>query len=189
MVCEECGTAVAAGVNYCTRCGVWVRSVGAPPVYAAPPVAIYGNPYLPRPRVQRHLQTLGILWLVFAAYRALAVLIAICFFKAVTYKSLGGGWPFAHDWADGWSQRGLQSQGWIAALLPVVAAVTIIATLLALFVGFSLLKRKPWGRTLAIVAAVLVLLRPLMGTALGIYTLWVLSPRESGAEYEAIAER
>jgi hypothetical protein len=41
---------------------------------------------------------------------------------------------------------------------------------------------------LAIVVAILTLLKFPFGTALGIYTLWVLAPSMSGAEYEAIAE-
>jgi hypothetical protein len=52
-----------------------------------------------------------------------------------------------------------------------------------------LLTRRPWGRTLALVVGILTLLKPLLGTALGIYTLWVLAPTVSGAEYDAIADR
>ena len=59
---------------------------------------------------------------------------------------------------------------------------------LAFFVGFSLLRRRPWGRTLGIVVAILSLLKFPIGTALGIYTLWVLVPAESAAEYDAIAD-
>ena len=36
---------------------------------------------------------------------------------------------------------------------------------------------------------ILTLLKPLLGTALGIYTLWVLAPSASGAEYKAIEDR
>lgn len=42
-------------------------------------------------------------------------------------------------------------------------------------------------RVLAIVAAILSLIRPITGTALGIYTLWVLASSASRVEYEAIA--
>jgi hypothetical protein len=41
---------------------------------------------------------------------------------------------------------------------------------------------------LAIVAGVLVLFKPVLGTALGIYTLWVLAPSVSAMEYDAIAD-
>ncbi len=59
---------------------------------------------------------------------------------------------------------------------------------LPLLVGWSLLTRRTWGRVLAIVAAVLVLFKFPFGTALGVYTLWVLAPAVSGLEYDSIAE-
>ncbi len=74
-------------------------------------------------------------------------------------------------------------------MVPMVAVMTVIGAGLALLVGFSLLNRKPWGRTLAIVVGILALFKFPMGTALGIFTLWVLAPTESGMEYEAIADR
>jgi hypothetical protein len=70
----------------------------------------------------------------------------------------------------------------------MVLVMTIGGAALAFLTGFALLNRKPWGRTLAIVAAVLSLIKIPIGTALGIYTLWVLIPGQSGAEYEALAD-
>jgi ABC-type glycerol-3-phosphate transport system permease component len=70
----------------------------------------------------------------------------------------------------------------------VVAVVTVLSVALSAFTGWSLLKRKPWGRTLSIVAAILALLKFPFGTALGIYTLWVMVPAEAAMEWEAIAE-
>ena len=99
-------------------------------------------------------------------------------------RSFGSdGWPFGNEVFFG------QSHTWMSALIPLIAIHAVIVVALAFFVGFSLLSRKPWGRTLAIVAAILALLKPVLGTALGIYTLWVLAPNVSGVEYEAIAER
>jgi hypothetical protein len=63
-----------------------------------------------------------------------------------------------------------------------------VTAFLAFLVGFSLLRRKPWGRVLGIVVAILSLLKFPVGTALGIYTLWVLVPAESAMEYDAIAD-
>jgi hypothetical protein len=141
------------------------------------------------PRVQSHLQTLGILWCVFAAYRAIAALIGVFAVKLISHGRFGGGrWPFGHDFYDGWGQGMGHGMGWMSALIPVIVAVTALTVGLAVFVGYSLLTRQPWGRTLAIVAAVLALFKIPFGTALGIYTLWVLAPAQSGAEYDAIAE-
>jgi len=77
----------------------------------------------------------------------------------------------------------------MSSLIPFVAVYTVVVAALALFVGYSLLTRRPWGRTLGIVVGILTLLKPILGTALGIYTLWVLAPATSGMEYDSIADR
>ena len=78
----------------------------------------------------------------------------------------------------------------VGNLWPMVAVTTVICmAALAILAGYGLLQRRPWGRTLAIVAAILALVKIPFGTALGIYTLWVLAPSTSGMEYDAIADR
>jgi hypothetical protein len=176
MVCPNCATPVPPGVRFCARCGAHLA-------YAAPPVpGGYSNPaVVARPRVARNLQTAGILWCAYGAYRVIGGLVGILVLRVLTLRNFGNpGWPFFH---------GGPAPGWMIALAPVLFVVTLIATILAFFVGFSLLQRKPWGRTLAIVAAILVLFKPLLGTALGIYTLWLLAPEASGVEYDALADR
>jgi hypothetical protein len=64
------------------------------------------------------------------------------------------------------------------AVLPLVGST--VGGLLALLsvpglaAGYGLLTRQPWARVLAIVVAVLGLLNFPVGTAIGIYALWVL---------------
>ena len=70
----------------------------------------------------------------------------------------------------------------------VVVLFTSVGALLALAAGVSLLMHKSWGRILAIVIGILALITIPFGTALVIYTLWVLAPSTSGAEYDAIAD-
>ncbi|HEY2039072.1 MAG TPA: hypothetical protein VGG95_05370 [Edaphobacter sp.] len=72
--------------------------------------------------------------------------------------------------------------------MPVLVTMTVLMAVLAFVAGFSLLNRKSWGRVLAIVLAVLALLKFPFGTALGIYTLWVLAPATSAMEYDSMAE-
>jgi len=178
MVCHACGAPVAEGVHFCTKCGAQV--VAAQPMYAAyppPAVPIFIN------RVQRHLQTLGILWCVFAAYRIVGGLIGMFALKVFTVRGFGGDWPFNDH-----SHGGFGPQ-WMGALLPVIAVYTVVMAALAVFVGYSLLTRRPWGRTLGVIVGILTLFKPLLGTALGIYTLWVLAPGASGLEYDAISDR
>ncbi len=172
MFCQSCGSPVEAA--FCSKCGAPAHT--SPVGYGAPPSRMYDA------RVQRHVQTLGILWCVYGAYRAAAGVFASLFLMGMSVPGFFAGW---------WMVRGIPFMpfmpimGGIAAL---VAAITLIGSVLAFAPAFALLNRKPWGRPLAIVVAVLPLLRPLLGSALGIYTLWVLVSAASGAEYDAIAD-
>jgi hypothetical protein len=181
MVCQACGNPIAAGVHFCPRCGAQV--VAAAPVPPPNPPA-YAPAYAMRPpRVQRHLQTLGILWCVFGAYRILSGLIGIFVMGVMTFRNFGD-----PGWGWGWGGH-FHGAPWMAFLFPIIAVVSVVTAFLAFLVGFGLLRRTEWGRMLGIVVAILALLKFPVGTALGIYTLWVLVPAESGMEYEAIADR
>jgi hypothetical protein len=178
MVCQACGIQIGEGVHFCPKCGVQVTA--AQPIYRAypPPVPMY------IPRVQRNLQTLGILWCVLGVYRVVTGLVGMIFLRAFTTHNFGDdAWIFGGRW------HGPFPPMWFAGLWPIVAVATIFTAALALIAGYGLLQRRPWGRVLAIVAAILALLKFPFGTALGIYTLWVLAPGSSGLEYDAIADR
>jgi hypothetical protein len=136
------------------------------------------------PRVQRHLQTLGILWCVLGVYRVVTGLIGIIFLRAFTTHNFGD-----DAWMFGGRFHGHFPPMWFGGLWPLIAVATVFTAALALVAGYGLLNRRPWGRTMAIIAAILALLKFPIGTALGIYTLWVLAPGASGLEYDAIADR
>jgi hypothetical protein len=53
--------------------------------------------------------------------------------------------------------------------------------------GWGLLSHTPWARMLAIVLGCISLIHFPFGTALGIYTLWVLIPEGAEAEYQLLA--
>ena len=55
-----------------------------------------------------------------------------------------------------------------------VGGVMLVLTLPGLLAGYGLLKRRSWGRLLALIVGVLNLMNFPLGTALGVYTLWVL---------------
>ena len=67
-------------------------------------------------------------------------------------------------------------------LLPLVSGAAGIAA------GWGLLQRQPWARILAIVLGCTSLFDMPFGTALGIYTLWVLLQAKSEEEYHEIAK-
>ena len=78
---------------------------------------------------------------------------------------------------------------WFRALIPFAAAIAVGWAVLSVIVGYGLMKRKFWARVLAIVAGILALINIPFGTALGVYTLWVLASGVAGMEYESIADR
>jgi hypothetical protein len=146
MNCTSCGNPLAPDVRFCTRCGA-ARFVSQP---------LYPD------RVRRHLQSLGVLWLVYAALRAVKGVVGLAFLQRFLGDHAFGFFP----------------------VWPFAGVALGFGVLGALFTGYALLTRQPWGRIVAIVFGVLALLHPVMGTVLGIYTLWVLAPSESGASYD-----
>ncbi|PYX36978.1 MAG: hypothetical protein DMG75_08590 [Acidobacteria bacterium] len=54
--------------------------------------------------------------------------------------------------------------------------------------GWGLLERQTWARILCLVLGFISLFNIPLGTALGIYTLWVLLPADSEREYQAHAQ-
>uniref|UniRef100_A0A372IMU1 Uncharacterized protein n=2 Tax=Paracidobacterium acidisoli TaxID=2303751 RepID=A0A372IMU1_9BACT len=152
----------------CPRCGRQVAPVAAP----APIPYFYT-------RVHRHVHTVAILWLAYAAWITLHWVLAVGF--------LAG---FSHHWGhhmdhgfDGFYSFPFAHFPWFVPLISVILAARAI---LCIVTGLALLRRAPWARTLAIVIAFLTLIRPLTGTILAIYTLWVLLPGASGQEYQRI---
>jgi hypothetical protein len=176
MVCQACGSPVQGA--FCSQCGA---AVAGQPMNPPPPVYPYPVPEM---RVQRNLQTLGILWCIYGGYRAITGIIGALFLAGITTGGFIGGWghlggfPFAN----------VPFMGeWMAGIAGFVAVISLIFAGLSFLVGFALLNRKPWGRVLAIVLSILQLIKIPFGTALGIYTLWVLAPSTCGAEYDSIA--
>ncbi len=69
--------------------------------------------------------------------------------------------------------------------LSFIATIVIVKAFAGFVAGWGLLQREPWARMVAVVLAFPSLLFNVpFGTALGIYTLWVLLPAESDVEYE-----
>ena len=74
---------------------------------------------------------------------------------------------------------------WVLGLVGTTVGLLMAALgLPGLLAGYGLLTRKPWARVLAIVVGILGLLNFPVGTAIGIYTLWVLT-QPAATEYFA----
>jgi len=170
MFCDKCGAALSSGAQFCSGCG---KAVGAAPIATQVQVA--------RPvsdgRVQRHIQLLATLWLVTGILR---------FAEVGSIFIAGRILPFLIGWG-----AGRQFNNFPFDFLPF--GLYAIGCLLAVFgvvhivLAWGLFQREPWARVLGLVIGFLALLRPPFGTALGIYTIWVLLPQQAGEEYERLS--
>ncbi|MGB7230520.1 MAG: hypothetical protein WBD19_02545 [Candidatus Acidiferrum sp.] len=151
-----------------------------PSVAAAPPAAMVPATRAGDGRVRRNITAVAALWLAYGILRAMelswAVIFGRMFFSPWGWG--GNGWPF-----NGWS--GFEPLVWRGLLFGGISlgAFAVVYLILA----WSLFQREPWARVLGIVMGCLALLRFPFGTALGIYTLWVLLPETSRREYDAMA--
>ena len=163
MFCDGCGGAVQAGQAFCSRCGKQVLG------------AVSMMQPLPG-RVQEHVRLLGILWLAFSAFNTIGGIILY-----VVANTL-----LVHLRASG------QQSGPPAFLTPLLSVVAILLLALAatgFIAGWGVLHYDRWARLIVLVMAFIAMfINVPLGTALGIYTMWVLLPRDSESEYDALAE-
>lgn len=119
--------------------------------------------------MEQHIKVVAVLNIVWGIMGAVAGLMALLLFGA-TLGIIG--------------TAGRHESGTAVAmpLIALVGAAIVIFLLLlsvpSIVAGAGLLKFKPWSRTLAIIVSAFHLLSIPLGTALGIYGLWVLfSPK------------
>jgi hypothetical protein len=161
MFCDGCGAAVQPGQAFCSRCGKQV--VG--PVAATPQ----------RPgRVQGHVHLLGILWLAISAFNTIGGVILYIIANTLMAHLHDMGAPEAPT-------------SFLRPLLSVVAILILAKAACGFFAGWGLLHREPWARVAALVLGFISLFNIPFGTAVGVYTLWVLLPAQSQLEYERTA--
>jgi hypothetical protein len=155
MFCDQCGEQLAGGQRFCNRCG---KEVVGGISFAAP-----------RPgRVEAHIRMLGILWLALSAFDFVSGVVLLILSRTLFVE--------------------LTSQGAPAFLVPLLHTIGLFSLAKGaggFIAGWGLLNRQPWARMLSIVLGVVSLFFHIpFGTALGVYTLWVLLPAHSEEEYE-----
>jgi len=120
-------------------------------------------------RVRRNIHRLATLWMINGILRLAWVGSMMLFGRFIPPMRIWmgpGGGPFWGWGLDGALSRGIFSAGIVLALFGV----------LHLVLAWGLFEREPWARFLGLALGFLALLRFPLGTALGIYTLWVLLP-------------
>lgn len=171
MYCDRCGTSLASSAQFCSGCG-------KPVIQAAVGQAPYPSTPLAQGRVPRHIHRLATLWLVNGILR-LFLVGSFTVFGRVFFPFLRGWggpvtWPFGLFWPSG-------------SLFPLGILLGFFGVL-HLVLAWGLFERQPWARPLGLVLGILALIRFPLGTALGIYTLWVLAPEQSSREYDRLSQ-
>jgi hypothetical protein len=161
MFCDQCGAQVQARDVRCARCGK----------------TVVGLVELRRSRVREHVRMVGILWMAYSALHVVAgvavLIVANTIFGRVIH--IPNGPP-------------PEVTVWLRPLLSVIGWLILAKAAAGFFAGWGLLQREEWARVVALVVGFIALLNVPIGTALGIYTLWVLLPAQSDEEYKALAQ-
>lgn len=77
--------------------------------------------------------------------------------------------------------------GFLTALFGALGIIVLAKAAFGFLVGWGLLQRESWARVLALVLAFISLFLNIpIGTAMGVYTMWVLLPASSDQEYAAL---
>ncbi len=160
MFCDACGTQLQTNQQYCSGCGKAITGT------------IIGYPR--RSRLQEHVRLLAILWFAFGAFEILGGLVLTVLANTLFVRLAEMQGP----------QPGGPPIAFLRPLLSVIGIFVLGKGLAGFLAGYGLLNREAWGRVLALVLGFIALIHIPLGTALGVYTLWVLLPANSEAEYQ-----
>ena len=158
MFCDKCGASVQGDQRFCGRCGKEFAGGAVVPLSR-------------HSRVANHIRMVGILWLAFSALNALVGVVLLILANVI----------FAHLHEMGASPD--VPVGFLHSLFGTIGTLILLKAVAGFIAGWGLLQRESWARMLTIVLAFIALLHIPFGTALGIYTLWVLLPTAADAEY------
>lgn len=112
--------------------------------------------------MQKHITILGV---ILVAFHIAGPIVAVFLFSLLSGTGLLSG--------------DVQAVGVLTLIGGGIAFLLISLTAPGLIAGVGILKGQRWARYLALFVGVLHLLDPPFGTALGVYTIWVLSKDES----------
>jgi hypothetical protein len=120
--------------------------------------------------MQKHIQILGILNIIWGSLGLVAALIILMIFGGV----MGLIQAATHSDADAYFAVPL-----VGLIGSIIVFILLVVSLPAVAAGVGLLRMEPWARILTIVVSALHLFNIPFGTALGIYGLWVMLSDET----------
>jgi phage shock protein PspC (stress-responsive transcriptional regulator) len=126
--------------------------------------------------VQEHVRLVGLFWLALSAFNTVGGVFLYIFANVMMPHMRQFTAPDAPT-------------AFLRPLLGVIAILLLAKAAFGFLAGWGLLQHERWARILALVLAFVSLFTNIpFGTALGVYTMWVLLPSQSEQEYEALAE-
>jgi zinc-ribbon domain len=158
MYCDSCGTELQAGNRFCPSCG---KSIGVSPGPAGG-------------RVGRHVRILSILWFATSALNLIGagVLLVLANTLFAHLERFPGPAP---------------PPAFLQGLLSALGLLLLFKALAGFAAGWGLLQRESWARPLTLVLGFISLIDFPIGTALGIYTIWVLLSSGADEEYSRLS--
>ena len=154
---------------FCDRCGNSLQEQQRYCDACGKPVGTV--PLMPvQNRIGGHIRLLGIFWIAISAFRLIPGVFLGTFFRR--------GMPWF---------RFSDMPGFFFPMMHLLSLFLMATAVVGVITGWGLLERRPWARMLAIVLGCVFLVDMPFGTALGIYTLWVLLPAASEEEYRHIS--
>jgi hypothetical protein len=127
------------------------------------------------PRVAEHYRLLGILTTVYSglvAFTGLCILIVSRVVLEFILANAHGSTP---------------PPAFIGPFISFIGWIILAKGVLGLAAGIGLINRSPWARTLTLIFGFLSLINIPLGTALGIYAIWVLLSTNAEKDYEQLS--
>jgi hypothetical protein len=169
MFCNSCGTHIQAGQTVCPSCGkaTWAPApgIGLPATQGTAPLVVS--------RVAQHVNTLGVLWIIYGVLTGIGGLVML-----LVANSLFGPWMQSQE---------TPMPPFIRPMIGFIGTLLIITALVRLLAGWALYSKQSWGRILALILGFLSLIDFPFGTAIGIYTIWVLLSHGAEQQYHQLA--
>lgn len=159
MFCTSCGNAIVAGQAVCAKCGV--------PTSAGVMQGVTGIN-----RVEQHYKPLAILTIIYSLFWVIGGG-ALLFFARFIFSGMIG-------------NMNPPPPPFIAPMFNVLGWIVLIKGIAGMVGGIGLLARESWARVLTLAVAFVSLIDIPFGTAIGVYSIWVLLSAGSDQEYSKL---
>ncbi|HWE84051.1 MAG TPA: hypothetical protein VG267_03855 [Terracidiphilus sp.] len=153
-----------------------MAAAGAPVPPGVPPAAMPGFQF-ELTNFAGKIRALSVVWFIYGGLSMALGFAALAFADAFVHGRLGY-----------WMHGPMPPMWFGPAILHFAWMFIVLRTALALVAGWGLMERAPWGRIVAIVAAILNLVKFPFGTALGIWTLVMLLGYRNATLYDQLPQ-